>query len=160
MKWFIELSSNEKRLVKYGALLIIAALFWVFVFQPINESVRLKTIQKLTLKKQFEQMQSSEKLFKKQQINSSKFQRDLNQPFNVWIDSQLLENNLSQFVTRSEPKDNNTLILTFDAVIFDDLMSWLQPLEQSYNIVILEADIALTDRSNGLCNARITLEDK
>lgn len=160
MKWFNELSNNEKKLIKYGTVAISIALLWVFVYQPINESIRQKTKQKLTLQQQFKQMQSSEDLFKKQIIDDSKNQRDLNQPFIAWIDSKLLENKLSQFVTRSEPKDNKTLILTFESVVFDDLISWLQPLEQNFNIAISEADIAITDRSNGLCNARITLEEK
>lgn len=160
MKWFNELTNNEKKLVKIGSIIISIALLWVLVYKPINESVRTKIGLKANLQKQYSHMQSSEKTFKNKQISANQFKRELNQPFNVWIDSKLLENKLSQFVTRSEPKDSKTLILTFDSVIFDDLIRWLQPLEQNYNIVISEADIALTDRSNGLCNARITLEEK
>ncbi len=160
MKWYKELSNNERNLIFYGAILISVALFWVFVYKPINTSIRVKSDQKLSLQQQLIQMQSSKALFAKQNISDSKYRRDLNQPFIAWIDSKLLENKLSQFVTRSEPKDSKTLILTFESVVFDDLISWLQPLEQNYNITISEADIALTDRSNGLCNARITLEEK
>jgi len=160
MQWFKELTSNERNLIIYGGVLVSIALFWVFVFQPINHSIRVKSNQKIEIQKQLKQMQSSERLFKIQSSNNQKYQRELNQPFNVWIDGKLLEKQLSQYVTRSEPKDAQTLILTFESVVFDDLISWLQPLTQNYNIHITEADVALTDRSNGLCNARITLEEK
>ena len=160
MKWFKGLSENEKKLIVYGSILISIALLWVFVYKPINESLRLKLNQKKELQQQYKQMQSSENIFKIQNANIQKFKRELNQPFNVWIDSKLLENKLSQFVTRSEPKDAKTLILTFESIVFDDLIRWLQPLEQGFNVSISEADITLIDRSNGLCDARITLEEK
>jgi len=160
MQWFKELTSNEKNLIIYGGILVSIALFWVFVYQPINHSIKMKSNQKIEIQKQLKQMQSSERLFKIQSSNNQKYQRELNQPFNVWIDGKLLEKQLSQYVTRSEPKDAQTLILTFESVVFDDLISWLQPLAKNYNINITEADVALTDRSNGLCNARITLEEK
>ena len=112
MKWYKELSSNERSLISYGSIIICIALFWVFVYKPLTESIRLKSEQNQTLQQQLSQMQASEELFKQQSINNSLNQRDLNQPFISWIDNKLLENKLSQYVTRSEPKDNNTLILS------------------------------------------------
>jgi general secretion pathway protein M len=159
MKWYKELSENERKLILYGAIIICVAIFWVFVYKPINESIRIKSNQRQTLQQQLDQMQSSEELLKQQSLIQNKNQRDANLPFISWIDNQLLSNKLSQFVTRSEPKDNQTLILTFESVVFDELISWLQPLEQNFNITVSEADINLIDRSNGLCNARITLEE-
>ncbi|MFK8012883.1 MAG: type II secretion system protein GspM [Marinicellaceae bacterium] len=160
MQWYKQLTENERKLIVYGSILISLVLFWVGIYQPINNSIKEKSVQKLTLQQQLKEMQSSEQLLTQQNINKSNFQRDINQPFIAWIDSKLLENNLSEFVTRVEPKDNQTLILTFDSVVFDDLISWLQPLQENFNVNISEADIALLDRTNGLCNARITLEEK
>ena len=48
-------------------------------------------------------------------------------------------------------------ILSFENVIFDDLITWLEALEQHYSIGISEVDVNVTDRTSGLCNARITL---
>jgi len=157
MNWYKQLSSSEKKLIKYGSTLISVVLLWLFVYKPVQTSLALKLKQKSTLEQQYQQMQNSQDAFQIQAINAIKTQRDLNQPFIAWIDNKLLENKLSEYVTRSEPKDNKTLILTFESVVFDDLIKWLQPLEQNFNITITEADVALTDRSNGLCNARITL---
>ncbi len=160
MKWIKKLSANEQKLLKYGGLIILASLFWAFVYKPLTVSLEQKQKRLATLSIQYKDMQNSKHLLAQQQQKTAKFHRDLNKPFISWIDSQLEKNTLSNFVTRSEPKDNQTLILTFESVIFDDLASWLQNLEQNYTINILEADINLTDRSNGLCNARITLEEK
>lgn len=154
-----KLSPNEIKLIKYGVLIIFPVLFWVLIFKPVNNSIDSKFIQKVELENQFYQMQSSEGELKKKQLNASKYQRNLNKPFVAWIDDQLTKNHLIDFVTRSEPKDNQTLILTFESITFDSLVSWLQPLEQNFGVKISEADINLTDRSNGLCNARITLEE-
>ncbi|VAW34674.1 hypothetical protein MNBD_GAMMA01-956 [hydrothermal vent metagenome] len=159
MVWFERLSASEKTLIKYGAIIVGLAICWVFIYQPINKSIKVKQKQKIQLQNQYTQMQESQDLFAKQASNASKFHRDSNKPFISWVDEQLLKNQLAQFVTRSEPKDNQTLILTFESIVFDELIQWLELLELNYNVKISEADISLLDRSNGLCNARITLEE-
>ncbi len=160
MEWFKKLSTSEQKLLKYGGVIIFIALFWAFVFKPLTTSLEQKQKKLSVLSFQLKDMQNTKGILVLQQQKSVNFHRDLNKPFISWIDEQLNKNKLSSFVTRSEPKDNQTLILTFENVIFDDLALWLQDLEQNYAINILEADINLTDRSNGLCNARITLEEK
>ena len=159
MQWFNSLSSQEKKLIKIGSIIVTIAISWVVIYQPITQSIELKSKQKYELQDQYKQMQSSRELLEKQKINAVNFHRDLNKPFISWIDEQLAKKQLTQFVTRSEPKDNQTVILTFESIVFDELAKWLQPLEVNYNVKISEVDIHLTDRSNGLCNARITLEE-
>ena len=160
MEWLKKLSKNEQKLLKYGGLIIFIALFWALVFKPLTTTLEQKHTRLSVLSLQLKDMQNSKSVLLLQQQESSKLQRDLNKPFISWIDEQLEKNTLSNFVTRSEPKDSKTLILTFESIVFDDLAVWLQDLEQNYGINILEADINLTDRTNGLCNARITLEEK
>jgi len=159
MQWFNSLSSQEKKLIKSGSIIVAIAISWVLIYQPIIQSIELKRKQKYELQEQYKQMQSSRKMLEKQKINVVNFHRDLNKPFISWIDEQLAKKQLTQFVTRSEPKDSQTVILTFESIVFDELAKWLQPLEVNYNVKISEVDIHLTDRSNGLCNARITLEE-
>ena len=159
MQWFNSLSSQEKKLIKIGSIIVTIAISWVVIYQPITQSIALKSKQKYELQDQYKQMQSSRELLEKQKVNAVNFHRDLNKPFISWIDEQLAKKQLTQFVTRSEPKDNQTVILTFESIVFDELAKWLQPLEVNYNVKISEVDIHLTDRSNGLCNARITLEE-
>lgn len=159
MQWFNQLSINEKKLIKVGLLVIIPVILWRFVYQPINQSIDIQTRQLTDISKQYEQMLDSQDLIKKQQSNATDFYRDLNKPFITWIDEQLAKKQLSQFVTRSEPKDNQTLIITFESIVFDDLAAWLELLELKYQVNISEVDVALLDRSSGLCRARITLEE-
>jgi type II secretory pathway component PulM len=159
MKWLDGLTQQEKNLLKYGSIIVIIAIFWVFVYKPVNHAIATKNKQIIMLHDQYQQMQASESQLSKQKSDDINFHRDINKPFISWIDEQLEQRKLSQFVSRSEPKDNKTLILTFENVVFDKLVKWLEPLELNYNIKIAEADINLTDRSSGLCNARLTLEE-
>lgn len=159
MQWFKQLSKNEKKLIKIGLLVIIPVVFWRFIYQPINQSIVKQNRQLSELNSQYVQMLDSQDLIKKQQSNALDFYRDLNKPFITWIDEQLAKKQLSQFVTRSEPKDNQTLIITFESIVFDDLAEWLEILELKYQVNISEVDVNLLDRSNGLCHARITLEE-
>jgi len=158
MKWFSQLSASEQRLIKLGLPLVLLAVFWAFVYQPISRALIAKKKHQTTLYQQWNDMKKSENILQSSVAQSKKNQRDLSQPFIAWIDEQLLKQQLSQFVTRAEPKDNKTLILSFESVEFDKLIAWIEPLVENYNVTIPEADISLVDRSSGLCHARITLE--
>ena len=159
MKWFNKLSSQEQRLIKVGLVVLVPIILWKFIYLPITQSYQTKQRQLIDLTEQYKEMESSKDSLKVQESISRKFHRDLNKPFIAWIDEQLTKNGLAQFVVRSEPKDNQTLIVTFENVVFDKLVEWLEPLELNYSIKISEVDINLTDKDNGLCNARITLEE-
>ncbi len=159
MKWFNKLSSQEQRLIKVGLVVLVPVILWKFIYLPITQSYQTKQRQLIDLTEQYKEMESSKDSLKVQESISRKFHRDLNKPFIAWIDEQLTKNGLAQFVVRSEPKDNQTLIVTFENVVFDKLVEWLEPLELNYSIKISEVDINLTDKDNGLCNARITLEE-
>lgn len=160
MNWLKQLTASEQRLIKFGLPVALLALFWAYVFIPIGQSIKLKKKQQNTLYQQLNDMKQSEGLLHSSSVLSKQQQRDLSQPFISWIDSQLLTQQLSQYVTRSEPKDNQTLILTFESVEFDKLIAWIEPLVENYNVKISEADISIVDRSKGLCHARITLEQQ
>jgi len=159
MFWYNKLTLNEQKLLKTGILILLPVLFWTLLYLPLNKSIEIKTRQKSQLTGQYQEMLLAEDELKIQNTNSVKFYRDLNKPFITWIDEQLAKNQLSQYVTRSEPKDSTTLILTFESVVFDELIVWLEPLELQYHVKISEVDVNLIDRNNGLCNARITLEE-
>jgi len=160
MKWFNQLSSSGRKLIKIGAWLIVVSFSWAFVYQPLNKSIKTKYNKKLELSQQYQQMLKLNDVIVKQKSNDNSFHRDLNKPFITWIDELLAKHQLSQYVTRSEPKDNHTLILTFESIVFDDLIKWLEPLESQYGVIISEADINSLDKSNGLCNTRLTLEER
>jgi general secretion pathway protein M len=159
MFWYNKLTLNEQKLLKTGILILLPVLFWTLLYLPLNKSIEIKTRQKSQLTGQYQEMLLAEDELKIQNTNSVKFYRDLNKPFITWIDEQLAKNQLSQYVTRSEPKDSTTLILTFESVVFDELIVWLEPLELQYQVKISEVDVNIIDRNNGLCNARITLEE-
>lgn len=160
MKWFKQLSDSERKLLKIGAWLVLVVFSWAFIYQPLNKSLKTNYAKKNELSQQYQQILKLKDVIANQKSNNTTFQRDLNKPFITWVDEQLAKQQLSQYVTRSEPKDNQTLILTFESIVFDDLIRWLEPLESNYGVIISEVDINLLDRSNGLCNARLTLEER
>lgn len=154
-----KLSEREKKLLIYGVTLIVIAMAWVFIYKPLTNTISQKESLLNTLKLQLREMKVSASQLK--QMKSVKLiKRNDNITFISWIDNQLVKSQLSEFVSRSEPKDNQTLILTFENVVFDQLIDWLQTLSKDYSINISEADINLIDKTNGICNVRITLVDE
>lgn len=160
MKWFQKLTSQEQSLIKFGLLIVIPVMIWKLVYLPIVETYQSKVLYKGLLNSQYQTMLASREQLSNQMATQQNYHRDNNKLFIAWIDEQLTKNSLSQYVVRSEPKDSKTLILTFENVAFDDLIQWLEPLEENFSIKISEVDVNITDKLNGLCSARITLEDK
>ncbi len=157
MKWLDKLSESERKLLKFGSLFVSIVILWAFVYKPITASIESNKSKKINLIGQLEEMNSvADKITKKNNKNLT-ITRKSNQPFISWIDDQLAQKKLSQFVTRSEPKDNQTLILLFERIAFDDFVQWLEPLVSQFNIIVSEADVNIVDRENGICNIRITL---
>jgi type II secretory pathway component PulM len=156
MKWFDKLSDSERKLIKIGAFIISISVIWAFVYKPIVASIDSNKTNYQILLNQIQEMNEAAEQIALATITTVAT-RNENQPFISWIDDQLVKSNLSQFVARSEPKDNQTLILLFENIVFDDFISWLEPLVSTNNIVISEADVNIMDRDSGLCNIRITL---
>lgn len=148
-----KLSKSEKRLLVGGLILIVLALFWVWIYKPLTQSIENKSQQLANLNIQLEDMQSRQKEL---QVQPKTQQRNQNLPFISWIDQQLGEKALADSLTRSEPNSDGSLTLTFENVAFDNLIDWLQPLLGT-SVQLQEADFSLLDKENGLVNARLTL---
>ena len=91
--------------------------------------------------------------------SNTSIKRDSKMPFITWVDQQLNKKNLSKYLSRSEPNSDGSLTMTFENIIFNELILWLQPLVAVNSVQIKEADFNLLDRDMGIVNARLTLDE-
>ncbi len=152
MVWFSGLSVREQRLAKFGAVLVALAIFYAFVYLPVERSIQQKVNSLNLLKEQLRMMEATEP---DDQLFTSKLSIDSS--FSVWLDQQMVALKIENLITRAEPIDDQTMTLWLQNAPFDTMIDWLVEVEQKYAVATKQLDVVLKDRASGLCDIRVTL---
>lgn len=155
-QWYNNLTHSEQRLLRMGSVIIGIVLFWVLLYQPMVKHIN----QQVTIKNNLQQQLAEMKSVNLASINNTGQQKTTlppNTTFSSWVDQQLSQIGLQQMVNRTEPIDNNTLTVWLNNAAFDQVVDWLQSIQQQYGIVADQIDVNVTDRSIGLTNIRMRL---
>jgi len=155
-KWYNNISDSEKRLLQIGTVLIGIALFWTLVFLPINKKIETKSQLQERLLGQLNEMKSFEISDFGYQTVSTEIIPD-GTTFSSWVDQQMSVLGIQELVNRTEPIDNNTLVIWLSNVTFDQVIDWLQNIHKQYGIQVDQIDVNVTDSALGLTNIRMRL---
>lgn len=152
--WFLSLSDREQRLAKYGVIFLTVALLLAFVYLPVNRSLASKYMRLSNLKEQFTQMNQT--LASTQGVRTQgSVPADVT--FSAWLDQQMVSLSLQSLVSRAEPVDENTMTLWLQNAPFDQVVDWLTKVESAFGVSAIQVDVVAKDKSNGLCDIRMTL---
>ena len=154
--WWLNLSDNERRLVRMGSTLIAVVLSWVLIYQPVTQHLDQQAATKQRLTQQLQQMQgmvSSIATQSRPQVQAIPAGMTLSS----WVDGQLRLLNLQDKVNRTEPIDANSLTVWFQGVAFDQVIDWVYQLAHDHAIAVDVMDVNVVDASLGLTNIRMRL---
>lgn len=155
-QWFKSLTESEQRLLLFGTILVFIALFWVVVYQPIIKKIDAQAMTKNRLESQLAQMNSwSQQTISNQENNRSVIPQ--NMTFSSWLDQQLQTVNLQQFVSRTEPIDENSLSVWLQGASFNLVIDWLQDISNRFDVQVDQIDINVVDSDLGLTDIRMRL---
>ena len=154
--WFQNLTDNEQRLLRVGALLVILALSWALVYLPVNKHITSQVNVKNRLQQQLQQMQALTGTAVTAQANEYK-PIPPGITFSAWVDQQLRVVNLQDFVNRIEPVDENSLTIWLQGAPFDTVIDWLQLIARQYAVQVDQIDVNVVDSSIGLTNIRMRI---
>lgn len=157
--WFDGLESREQLFVSAGAVVVVIALFYGFVWAPLDrnhESVAAsvndwqRSLAELAPLKGMAQAGGS----------STKATGSANQQAPIIIvDQTLRSRQLEQFRRRSQPTSSNGIRVEFENVAFDDLVLWLGDLSDQYSMHVQAGSLSKGSQSGpGRVNATLTLE--
>lgn len=152
MKRFHSLSEREQKLVMLTGIVVVVALFYWVIWQPIanglvNEEARY-TSQQSTLTWVQEQSVKAQQL-RRSAGKSAQFRGSLPQAVNQTS---------GQFdvpISRMQPQGDELLVWV-DQAPFDQVVAWLNALEEK-GIVILQADMAEADLTGHVKIRRLQL---
>lgn len=157
--WFDGLESREQLFVSLGAVVVVIALFYGFVWAPLDrnhESMAAsvndwqRSLAELAPLKGMAQAGGS----------STKPTGSANQQAPIIIvDQTLRSRQLEQFRRRSQPTSSNGIRVEFENVAFDDLVLWLGDLSDQYSMHVQAGSLSKGSQSGpGRINATLTLE--
>ncbi|WP_395377096.1 type II secretion system protein GspM [Marinicella sp. W31] len=155
-QWYLQLNARERKLLHWCGLVFIIPL-WLFVYQPVNNSLDNNKKRLAELDQQFQLMQQLSATVSDSTQVASVSPLSSGVTFSTWLDRQLESRELMQFVRRAEPVDTQTSTLWLQNVPFDNTMDWLQEIQEQFSVNIQQLDAVATDRANGLATIRLTL---
>lgn len=157
--WFEALEEREKVLVLTAAVVIVLALFWFGVWQPLDNGREAAVARVDTWRVSLRELQPL-----KGQLQGAaagqQLQADQAQPLVVIVDSTLRQRGLYDSLQRSQPTPSgNGIRVEFENAAFDDLMLWLGDVNRQYGLMLQSGNFSLAPGENpGRVNSTLTLE--
>ncbi|WP_299072128.1 type II secretion system protein M [uncultured Paraglaciecola sp.] len=139
-KMFLELSSQEQRLIMLSAILVLFAIFYWGIWSPLNASLERD---KVAVKNQTELLVWVQKNANRamQLRSSGNASTSLSGSLPQAVNQSASRMKIA--ISRMQPQGDE-LQVWIDQAPFNDLLSWLQSLEKT-GVSILDIDIAESD---------------
>lgn len=154
--WYNSQSSRDRKLIIAMAALLLVTLFYLMIWEPIHQG---RDQQKLKLKTQQEihsWMQSAAKEVTSLKGNSIK-RASSKQAIALILENSAKISGLKKHINKIESSGKNGARIKIDSVSFDQLLLWLNTLEQQHGVRITTASIERNDKT-GTISARISFE--
>ena len=156
--WWLSRTSQDRMAILITASVVGLLLVYLFGWLPFDKQVVAKRTlmesQMATLewmKRSAEEVQSLRSgLPKKPNTKAS------NEALLTLVDRTAKQNQLSKYIQRLKPQDNDSVQLWLEQAPFDRLVQWLGLLVRQYNIELDSINIE-RDESSGMVDARLTL---
>lgn len=137
--WFASISEREQKLVIAGAVIGTLGIFYFLVWSPIHSAIETQrsalATEKQTLAWVNEQANRAQVL--RRSVSKTSFNGSLTQLVNRTTRSAGIP------VARMQPQGDE-LQVWIDQVAFNDLMAWLEQLEQQ-GVMIIQSDVSEVD---------------
>ncbi|MBT8135462.1 MAG: type II secretion system protein M [Gammaproteobacteria bacterium] len=154
-EWFAGLEQREQITLLAGAVVLVLALLWVLLINPLYISAGARVGQIESLRADvIRARQLSAEIASLRKTGASPLP-DANQSLMLILERTARDSGLQ--VNQSRPLDESTVRVRFEAAPFEALVNWMGLLAQRYSIQIDIASLNKLD-SPGLVDAQLTLK--
>lgn len=155
--WLDSLEARERLFVIGGAVAVVVALFYAFVWAPVDRGHEAKRASVDSWERALAEIRPL-KGMQVQQVGSGRSPASQQTPV-VIVDQTLRARNLDRSLRRSQPTTSDGIRVEFENVAFDDLVLWLDDLGSQHGMQVASGSFSPGSQGvEGRINATITLE--
>ena len=155
--WWLSRSSQDRLAILITACVIGLLLVYLFGWLPFNKQIVAKRNLVESQLATLEWMKRS--AVEVQSLRTGQTKRDTrtsNEALLTLVDRTAKQNQLSKYIQRLKPQDNDSVQLWVEQAPFDRLIQWLGLLLRQYAIDLDSISVE-RDESSGMVDARLTL---
>ncbi|MGB5332696.1 MAG: type II secretion system protein GspM [Woeseiaceae bacterium] len=157
--WFDSLESREQLFVGLGALVVIIAVVFGFVWAPLDKSHDSMATNVNDWQRSLAELRPLKGLAQSGTQGTGSTSTASQQSPIIVVDQTLRSRGLEQFRRRSQPTSSNGVRVEFENVAFDDLVLWLGDLSDQHAMHVQAGSLSTGSQpAPGRVNATLTLE--
>ena len=155
--WFESLDQREQIFVSGGAIVVVIAMIYAFIWVPLDSGQRTLAASVASWERSLAELKPLKGM---QPVTSGATgQVTSRQTPVVIVDQTLRARGLDRSLKRSSPTTSNGIRVEFEGVAFDELVLWLGDLSNQYDMHVTIGSLSTTtDAGAGRVNATFTLE--
>ena len=157
--WFSSLESREQAFVAGGALFVVIALIYAFLWMPLDRNHQQLLASVDNWQRSLAELGPLRSLAGSGESSRPQVAVNSSQAPIIIVDQTLRSRGLDQYRRRSQPTTSNGVRVEFESVAFDDLVIWLGDLSDEFGMHVQAGSVSVVPQAGpGRVNASLTLE--
>lgn len=157
--WFDSLEARERLFVGLGAVIVIIAVVYGFVWAPLDRNHESMATSVDDWQRSLAELRPLKGLAQSSSRATGSTSTGSQQAPIIVVDQTLRSRGLEQFRRRSQPTSSNGVRVEFENVAFDELVLWLGDLSDQYAMHVQAGSLSTGSQPvPGRVNATLTLE--
>ena len=154
--WFESLQPRERLMVVLTSIVVVITLFYVAVWEPLHKGLQQELEKRDNLQASLAWMQgAAQEVRALRAAGVSGQRRNDNAPVSLTIEKTAASSGIKSKLGKLESSGKNAARARLDNVDFNQMILWLNTVEQNYGIAASSVNIESTDKP-GIVNARIS----
>ncbi len=154
---YLALENSEQKIVLLGAIVVVIFVLYSLIYKPLNSSIEQLQASNQSSQELLVWMAESVASLKGGTKSSPGVDKRRGRSLNVIINTTASVSKIS--ISRSQPRDNDQYQIWLDKAVFNDVMAWLNVLQQDYGIHVSSINLGST-QSKGLVGVNLTFQDQ
>jgi len=153
---FNGLEARERKMLMLGVVAVVIFLIYALIYKPMNNSISQLQKSNATNQTLLVWMTKSAAALKRTSGKVNKVDKRRGRNMNVVINTTASSANIS--ISRSQPRDNKQYQIWIDEVLFNDLLLWLNILQNDYGVIVSNINLGTTGNI-GQVKVNLTFQD-
>lgn len=157
--WFAALQQREQVFVGTGALVVVIALVYAFVWLPLDTGQKSLAASVSSWERSLAELKTLQSMQLADAGTRPRAANNVQLTPVVIVDQTLRARGLDRALKRSQPTTSSGIRVEFENVAFDELVLWLGDLGTQYDMHVTQSSMSTnTEAAPGRINATFTLE--